>query len=197
MKAVHQPCRAYVGVHAPDISAPTPARLRKSQQARAISHCSTEPSCSGRQHSTAADSLSLGRRQTMIGLAASTALLGIPRANAVIITPPPGEIQAISGCGSAPNDACSAWQNPFTGQPSLTRQASWPAGFRVHQDKLDGYYFFFPDNWLPVTVSCCGLLTTCCRFAVAMVNKPVCQYCMKGPYQVFKGCAHFSADIRQ
>ena len=25
-------------------------------------------------------------------------------------------------------------------------------GFRTHQDKLDGYYFFFPENWLPVTV---------------------------------------------
>lgn len=29
------------------------------------------------------------------------------------------------------------------------------AGFRVHQDKLDGYLFFVPENWLPVTVSTC------------------------------------------
>lgn len=28
-----------------------------------------------------------------------------------------------------------------------------PAGFRFHQDKLDGYSFIYPDNWIPVTTS--------------------------------------------
>ncbi|CAL5222793.1 g5209 [Coccomyxa viridis] len=91
------------------------AGARKLQQVRAFSQDSSEASCSGRQHSTEAASLSLGRRQALIGLAASTSLLSIPRADAIIITPPPG--------------------------------------FRIHQDKLDGYYFFFPENWLPVTTS--------------------------------------------
>lgn len=27
-----------------------------------------------------------------------------------------------------------------------------PPAFRVHEDKLDGYYFFYPDDWLAVTV---------------------------------------------
>ena len=28
-----------------------------------------------------------------------------------------------------------------------------PPGFRFHQDKLDGYSFFYPEDWLPVTTS--------------------------------------------
>ncbi|KAK9834317.1 hypothetical protein WJX81_006439 [Elliptochloris bilobata] len=28
-----------------------------------------------------------------------------------------------------------------------------PAGSRLHQDRLDGYYFFYPDTWSPVTTS--------------------------------------------
>ncbi|BDA41374.1 PsbP domain-containing protein 1, chloroplastic [Coccomyxa sp. Obi] len=28
-----------------------------------------------------------------------------------------------------------------------------PLGFSLHQDKLDGYLFFVPDSWLPVTTS--------------------------------------------
>jgi hypothetical protein len=28
-----------------------------------------------------------------------------------------------------------------------------PAGFRLHVDKLDGYYFLFPSGWSPVTTS--------------------------------------------
>lgn len=27
-----------------------------------------------------------------------------------------------------------------------------PPGYRYHQDKLDGYSFFFPEDWQPVTV---------------------------------------------
>ncbi|GAB4816689.1 hypothetical protein N2152v2_003735 [Parachlorella kessleri] len=27
------------------------------------------------------------------------------------------------------------------------------AGYRYHQDKLDGYSFFYPESWLPVTTS--------------------------------------------
>eukprot|EP00884_Botryococcus_braunii_P022403 jgi/Botrbrau1/8847/Bobra.50_2s0007.2 len=28
-----------------------------------------------------------------------------------------------------------------------------PPGYRLHQDRLDGYYFFYPEYWLPVTSS--------------------------------------------
>jgi len=28
-----------------------------------------------------------------------------------------------------------------------------PPGLRLHQDKLDGYSFFYPEDWLPVTTS--------------------------------------------
>jgi len=28
-----------------------------------------------------------------------------------------------------------------------------PTGFRVHEDKLDGYSFLYPDDWIPVTTS--------------------------------------------
>lgn len=35
--------------------------------------------------------------------------------------------------------------------PSLTIPTS-TTGFRLHEDRLDGYYFFYPDTWLPVTV---------------------------------------------
>ena len=31
-------------------------------------------------------------------------------------------------------------------------QARAAAGSRLHQDRLDGYYFFYPDTWSPVTV---------------------------------------------
>lgn len=28
-----------------------------------------------------------------------------------------------------------------------------PSGYRYHEDKLDGYSFFYPEDWQPVTVS--------------------------------------------
>jgi len=28
-----------------------------------------------------------------------------------------------------------------------------PPGYRLHQDKIDGYSFFYPEDWLPVTTS--------------------------------------------
>lgn len=39
-----------------------------------------------------------------------------------------------------------------------SERASWafempPSGFRVHVDKLDGYSFFYPEDWIPVTTS--------------------------------------------
>jgi hypothetical protein len=42
-----------------------------------------------------------------------------------------------------------------------------PPGFRVHEDRLDGYYFFYPDDWLPVTVRGGGLGAECWHAAAA------------------------------
>ena len=35
--------------------------------------------------------------------------------------------------------------------PELRRCRRYP-GFRLHQDRLDGYYFFYPETWIPLTV---------------------------------------------
>ena len=51
-------------------------------------------------------------------------------------------------------------------------------GFRVHQDKLDGYYFFFPENWLPVTVSLLAsssLLVLCTTSTSVCLWKSLCR----------------------
>ena len=49
-------------------------------------------------------------------------------------------------------------------------------GFRVHQDKLDGYYFFFPENWLPVTVSLlASSLSVLCITSTRRVRESDCK----------------------
>ncbi len=40
-----------------------------------------------------------------------------------------------------------------------------PPGYRYHQDKLDGYSFFFPEDWQPVTVRAEQLPSMCCKRA--------------------------------
>ena len=52
------------------------------------------------------------------------------------------------------NSSLSACHTSCTGCLDGSQHAR--AGFRVHQDKLDGYLFFVPEQWLPVTV-CAGL----------------------------------------
>ena len=49
-----------------------------------------------------------------------------------------------------------------------SHQLPCATGFRVHQDKLDGYLFFVPENWIPVTVrrlfpGLLHVLDACCR----------------------------------
>ena len=38
------------------------------------------------------------------------------------------------------------------GRRMIVTEARPGAGSRLHQDRLDGYYFFYPDTWSPVTV---------------------------------------------
>ena len=95
MRAAHQPCGTHVGAQALHRLTYKPVGRRKPFQTCASDEFSTEPSCSGRQHTMEPASLALGRRQAMMGIAAVASLLHAPRADAIIITPPPGKRQAI------------------------------------------------------------------------------------------------------
>lgn len=44
--------------------------------------------------------------------------------------------------------------NTLTPQAALANIATpAPPGFRARVDKLDGYTFFYPERWLPVTIT--------------------------------------------
>ena len=81
---------------------------------------------------------SLGRRAALAGAALSMLALSKRPARA-FISPPAGS------CGPTPAECVPL-------QTACPQQLLCATGFRVHQDKLDGYVFFVPENWLPVTV---------------------------------------------
>ena len=43
--------------------------------------------------------------------------------------------------------------SPLPHHPNLHHRQPPPPGFRAHEDKLDGYSFLYPDDWIPVTTS--------------------------------------------
>ena len=64
------------------------------------------------------------------------------------------------GCQSA--NACSNWQR---------FEKHSHAGYRVHQDKFDGYRFRYPQSWTPVTV--CLLSSTDCQWHRVQAYTPL------------------------
>lgn len=59
----------------------------------------------------------------------------------------PAGLMAAAGLGAA-----------LVAPPAASAFVMPPPGYRYHEDKLDGYSFFYPEDWQPVTVS------TACAF---------------------------------
>ncbi|KAL4429180.1 hypothetical protein ABPG77_010159 [Micractinium sp. CCAP 211/92] len=95
------------------------------------------------------------------------------RVAAVASPPPPRGRTAVQACQQQPQEQQQGRQLAASRRSVLALPASLaaaaalaalparpaaalvipPAGFRYHEDKLDGYSFFYPEDWQPVTTS--------------------------------------------
>lgn len=129
------------------------------------------------------------------------------RVAAVASPPPPRGRTAVQACQQQPQEQQQGQQLAASRRSVLALPASLaaaaalaalparpaaalvipPAGFRYHEDKLDGYSFFYPEDWQPVTVSswvllwkadtpaiaCAGAVDACQLAVVAAAHPPL------------------------
>ena len=135
------------------VAGQTPTRVRRTAVAAVRASAGGKEEQQGQQPA---------RRHFLVaGAAALVAAVGVgpmARPAAAFIEPPPGMREGERARELMDGGARRAFHRPKnlatarSTSPATLPVTSHIQGFRLHEDRLDGYYFFYPADWLTVTV---------------------------------------------